>query len=373
MSQFNKVIYIVKSQLSYYPPCMSQIQMLQDLGVDIEVWYGSSAETALDILDRRGIPRKQLVDPRGRFKGKLDIVNNWIEFRRVLERELKRSYRPEWLLWFGTAESSMPMIGHLGKYAFVTNALELYDEHPLEAKMLGVVSRDASAMVACERTRAYIMRYWWSLDRLPYVMPNKPYGLGNSCELPVTTDATRAIVDELAGKPFVIYQGIFQNVRYLEELAGALEELGSDLYLVLLGVDNLNIAPRIAEIYPRTRYFSSVPAPTHLEVTSRARIGVVYYDDLILNEAFCAPNKIYEYSAFGMPMLANKIPGLEGTVGAAGAAICSDFTKDDLKRAISEIEGDYERFSTASTRFFEATDNMKTMRRIVSDLGVRRE
>lgn len=372
MGQFGKVIYIVKSQLSYYPPCMAQIQMLQDLGVDVEVWYGSSANTAIDILDRRGIPRKQLVDPRGRFKGKLDTVNNWVGFRRALERELRRNYRSEWLLWFGTAESSMPMIGHLWKYSFVTNALELYDEHPLEAKMLGLVSRDAKAMVACERTRAYIMRYWWGLDRLPYVIPNKPYGLGLSRELPVTTDVTRRIVDELDGKPFIIYQGIFQNVRYLEALAGALDELDSDLHLVLLGIDNHNVAPRIAEIYPRTWYFPSVPAPTHLEVTSRARIGVVYYDDVILNEAFCAPNKIYEYSAFGMPMLANRIPGLEGTVGAAGAAICSDFTKDNLKRAIVEIETDYERYSTASSRFFEATDNVGTMERILADLDVRR-
>ena len=72
-------------------------------------------------------------------------------------------------------------------------------------------------------------------------------------------------------------------------------------------------------------------------------------------------------------MLANKIPGLEGTVGAAGAAICSDFTKDDLKRAISKIEGDYERYSAASSRFFEATDNVKTMEGILADLGVRRK
>ena len=40
---FRKVIYIVKSNLHYYPPCMAQIQMLDDLGIETEVWYGSSA------------------------------------------------------------------------------------------------------------------------------------------------------------------------------------------------------------------------------------------------------------------------------------------------------------------------------------------
>ena len=72
-------------------------------------------------------------------------------------------------------------------------------------------------------------------------------------------------------------------------------------------------------------------------------------------------------------MLANKIPGLESTVGAAGAAICSDFTKDELKQAIAEITDNYGKYSEASSRFFQSTDNVKTMTQIVCDLGIRRE
>ena len=39
-----KVLYIVKTQLHYYPPCISQIRMLKDLGYDVEVLYGTSNE-----------------------------------------------------------------------------------------------------------------------------------------------------------------------------------------------------------------------------------------------------------------------------------------------------------------------------------------
>ena len=55
---FRKVIYIVKSNLHYYPPCMAQIQMLDDLGIETEVWYGSSAPKALEILEKLPVEEK---------------------------------------------------------------------------------------------------------------------------------------------------------------------------------------------------------------------------------------------------------------------------------------------------------------------------
>ena len=46
-----KVIYIVKSELHIYPPCIAQIRMLKKNGVDVEVWYGSCAKQLLAIFD----------------------------------------------------------------------------------------------------------------------------------------------------------------------------------------------------------------------------------------------------------------------------------------------------------------------------------
>ena len=46
-----KVLYIVKSQLNFYPPCVTQIRLLKKAGVDIEVLYGSSTENVVNILN----------------------------------------------------------------------------------------------------------------------------------------------------------------------------------------------------------------------------------------------------------------------------------------------------------------------------------
>lgn len=41
-------------------------------------------------------------------------------------------------------------------------------------------------------------------------------------------------------------------------------------------------------------------------------LGVILYKDVSLNHRFCAPNKLYEYWSYGIPVLGDKLPGLEG-------------------------------------------------------------
>lgn len=97
---FKRVIYIVKSDLAFYPPCMSQIRMIKDLGVQIEVWFGSSKDTAKEILKGEGIPFTELVDPHLSVGGKLDTLNNWTHFRKaVLTRLKKRANGLSYLVW----------------------------------------------------------------------------------------------------------------------------------------------------------------------------------------------------------------------------------------------------------------------------------
>lgn len=39
-------------------------------------------------------------------------------------------------------------------------------------------------------------------------------------------------------------------------------------------------------------------------------IGVILYKDVSLNHRFCAPNKLYEYWSYGIPVMAHPLPGL---------------------------------------------------------------
>lgn len=376
---FNKVIYIVKTDLHYYPPCMMQIRYLKKCGVRVEVWFASSNESALTILDKEQIPYVCLGESP-RVNSLIGKLKNWMEFRRNVNRQLNnisQSERENTLLWVGTAESAIPLYGVLQHYHYNLTMLELLDgdKNKFKRTTFGKLAKKAEAIVACEVTRAYIMKYWFGLKKLPYVMPNKPYELGTTKNAEPSCDKTKQAIDVIRGKKFIIFQGIFQKVDYMKALATALSQMDSDYYIVLMGFDlyKTNAYEKLKKIYERVIELSSLPAPLHLEVTSHAQIGLVFYDDFSLNQAFCAPNKIYEYSGFGIPMIANKIPGLENTVGKFNAGKCVEFESKQLMKVIKEIDDNYEQYSANSLSLYNAVDNESTINDIIRDIKIEKE
>lgn len=373
---FNKVIYIVKTDLHYYPPCMSQIRYLKSCGVDIEVWFASSNKFALEILDRENIPYICLGESP-RINTKLGKIKNWLEFRNHVKKQLKRlADKEHTLLWIGTAESAIPLYGLLNQYHYNLTMLELLDgpNNSFKRNIFGMLAKKAEAVIACEETRAYLMRYWFKLKKLPYVMPNKPYELGAEKNAKPSCEITRKAIDQIKDKKFIIFQGIYQKLDYMREVVKALAVMNSDYYFVLMGFDlyKTNAYEELKKIYDKVIEIPSIPAPLHLEVTSHASIGLVFYDDFSLNQAFCAPNKIYEYAGFGIPMIANKIPGLENTVGKFHAGECVEFEKEQLITSINSICDKYDIYSTNADRLYNSVKNKEIIEHIVIDVGIKR-
>ena len=373
---YRKVIYIVKTDLHYYPPCMMQIRYLNVCGVKTEVWFASSNDSALQILNRENIPYVCLGESP-RVKTKLGKVKNWLEFRKNVQKKLKtldESEMAQSLLWVGTAESAVPLLGLLNKYHYNLTMLELLDDrkNDLKRRLFGILAKRAEALIACEETRAYLMRYWFGLKKLPYIMPNKPYELGAGRYAEPSCEQTKKAIDLIKGKRFIIFQGIYQKLEYMKALAQALAAINSEYYYVLMGFDlnKTNAYEELSKIYDKVIEVPSLPAPLHLEVTSHAHIGVVFYDDNTLNQAFCAPNKIYEYSGFGIPMLANKIPGLENTVGKHGAGWCVDFNTESLIRAVRDIDANYAAYSKNAIKLYNSVDNKSVIESIIEDLEI---
>ncbi len=373
---YDEVVYVVKNDLHYYPPCVSQIRHLNNLGVKVEVWYGSSNQSAINVLSDEHI---QLVDLHGAPNGQNAIgkLKNWRVFRASFLKKISQmsvEKRNSTLFWFGNTESVIPLVGGVSGLHYVLTSLELLDDekNSTKRKLFGKIAKKAEAVVSCEETRSYIMKYWYGLNKLPYTMPNKPYSLGVDRKCVPSCEQTEKAISQIQGKKFIIYQGIFQNTEYMCELAKALRDMNSDYYLVMMGFDthNQNIISTLQGIYDKVIHLESIPAPLHLEVTSHATIGLVFYSSETLNKAFCAPNKIYEYSGFGIPMIANNIPGLKNTVGAAGAAVCTEFKAQSLEKAILEIQNHYTEFSRNAVNFYKKTDNRQTMDQIVKELDI---
>lgn len=94
-------------------------------------------------------------------------------------------------------------------------------------------------------------------------------------------------------------------------------------------------------------------------------MGIAVYDDSNLNNQFCAPNKIYEYAAFGIPMITSENLGLTETVGVYRAGRCVDFKNvDALADAMKDIRDQYKVYALNTRKFYEAADCKKAIEHI---------
>ena len=362
-----KIIYIMRNALHLYPPCLSQILFLNDYGIDLLVACGNFDSSIENLLNRNGIRYKNLNVNR-KYPGIIGKIENYKSYRSAVSKLLKEEYTDGDILWFGTADSCFMMSALLAKekYKYVLSVLELYDNNKFYQKGLAKVINDASIVIACESTRAAIMKSWWNLDKKPFVMPNKPYSHPREKKLEGSTPMTKAMIDRIQGCNVLLYQGIISVDRDLGVLAEALKQINMDLTLVMMGKEIGSNSEKIKDIYPKTIYLGYVPAPLHLEITSHALIGIANYDYSCLNNLFCAPNKIYEYAGFGIPILCNDVPGLVNTIGMNKAGVCVNFTsKDEIAQAILEIYSNYSKYEKNAFQFYDSTDNNVIMAEIV--------
>lgn len=362
-----KIVYIVKTKLHYYPPCVSQIRMIKKLKYDIEVLYGTSNESALKLLESDGIKCKKIGSISDENNSIVKKLFSWIKFRFALKKELKK-YPKNTIFWFGTGESALPMICGLKGYNYIVSFLELYDEFPFRIKLFGKIAREALAVTVCEIDRAYLMHYWWGLDKLPYVFPNKPYDLLRTKKAKPSIKEVKEVIDKIGNNKIILYQGIIQNSEELVEVAKALNHTKTHYKFVLMGIDKYKSIDIIKKHYSDIEYIEYIPAPYHLEITSYAQLGITFYRPDSLNKVYCAPNKIYEYTGFGIPVLCNNIPGLINTIGNSESGMCVDMKEKDIVKAINMIENDYDKYSKNAINFFESTDNYSKMEELLKNI-----
>jgi hypothetical protein len=276
----------------------------------------------------------------------------WWDFRRRAWDLIERSGALD-LLWIGSADTALALGRPLLKRRFVFQIHELYDTLPLYRKRMRDYARVARAVVVPESNRAAIFRSWYDLPRTPYILPNKPLEHPRQRGLPIGDERARTLLAELPRETkLVMYQGIIHPERDIRPVGRAVAALGAGWKFVVVGDDQGFLSP-LQQACPELLHIPYVPPPFHLEVTSHATIGVLAYCFDNLNNVFCAPNKVWEYAGFGLPMLGNDVPGL-ALLEAHRAGLCADFQNvPAVQRAIQQLAVERERFAAGSTALYD--------------------
>lgn len=263
------------------------------------------------------------------------------------------------ILWIIHERTAIGMRNILKNRKYILTSYELRDySEPELMKPLRMPMQNAKVNIQCEPNRAWIARMIYGLKETPLVIPNKPFNHPRNKNI-----ATEKLKDD--GKKIILYQGVLTRERNLDGMCKAISLLDG-FKLVLLGQET-EYSKELAEKYKNIEFPGFIKSPGHLLFTSNAYIGVVTYSPQDLDCAYCAPNKIWEFSGFGIPMICNEIPGLQYTVEANKCGICTD--TDDAEaivNAIKDIDAHYDTYSQNATKMFDDVNLLQLVEDVIT-------
>lgn len=361
--KLNKEVFIpIKADLERVPPTVTTALFLRDIGYDIHILCISCNEELEEDLKNTGIMITKMGSKKisNKFAEKVFI---WRTFKSMFWNCYKM-YKNIPVLWIGSADTALAIGPRVLKVEYVIQVLELYDKKCWYRILLKKYCRKAADIVVPDECRAAILRVWYKLSSTPHVIPNKPYLMSIKTNESNIPEYSRVV----AGRKLVLYQA--QNLRIdIMDVIKAVKSLGSEYAMGILGrIWNKKIYDNIKREYPNIIEFGYIPAPKHLEVTKHAYIGLLYYDYSSLNNVFCAPNKVWEYSSLGLPMICNELPMLSERLERYKAGVT--FKTGDVEsvmRAINEIDSNYTDYRMGAFKYFESIDMRERYRQLIED------
>lgn len=337
-----KITVLCKGALDKAVPIISIAQALRASGNKVSIICSSIShglKKELTEIDIKVISLEIEVNNFNTRIGKLGgKLFHWLKFRIKTEKILK-AYT-ENILYVGTADTAIALRGILDKHKYILHLRELYDQYPIYMKLIKKPAQQAVRVVVPEENRAYLYYIFLKLKSIPLIIPNKPFYHPAQAKMPIDF-LGEEIKQKLIKKKNIIYQGPIHTERNIEKLIRVCAML-PDFNLILMGEDH-GLIESYRAINPNIIHIPFVRPPLHLNITSWAYIGVISYDFHSLNTIYCAPNKIWEFSGFGIPVLCNINPGIKYIIDRSGAGVAVDFNKDkEIIAAINLINDNHE-------------------------------
>ena len=306
-------------------------------------------------------------------------MDNRKRMRALVEKCMKKHD----IIWTANDATVRELGDILLKYKHVMQLMELIEFIPAFPKINFLrinakkYAQHAWKVVVPETNRAYIQKTWWELETLPTVLPNKPYHL----EEPEITSKSSEYIKKLSEEKrrVLLYQGVFMEDRNLEAYARATGVLKDKYCMYIMGEDS-DYRKKLCKKFPHIEYIPFIAPPDHLAVTKHADVGITPYvakhlkgsNHSVLNAMYCAPNKIYEYAAYGLPMIGSDVLGLkEPFVKYNIGVTCKGDNVEEIVEKLKYIDDNYDEMSKNCAAFYNDIDLDKIVHDILYDTKVK--
>jgi glycosyltransferase involved in cell wall biosynthesis len=149
----------------------------------------------------------------------------------------------------------------------------------------------------------------------------------------------------------LIYQGVLrrgQGLPYLLEVMAGLE----NVVLILVGSgpieDELKAETTRLNLNSKVRFTGQVPPDELANYTAGATAGILFMEDVALNNKLALPQKLFQYLAAGIPQIVSPMPELSGFVESEGTGLVVPLgNSQSAARLIAEFFSDNSRYDKA--------------------------
>ena len=234
------------------------------------------------------------------------------------------------------------------KIPLVYDAHELYAEQParfgpLARRLLRMLEdaamRPAAAILVANESRAEVMWREYGTRVRPVAILNCPAAARGT----ITPDGRlrRWVADQgRRWDKLVLYQGLLTDDRHLRELAQAARLLPPNVGIVFVGTGAADEDIRHAGA-DRVLVHPLLPVDEILPFIAGADVGVVTYANTSRNNYLCAPNKLFDYTAVGLPIAVGDLPELAKMVTDFDAGVVfKNGDSESMAREIAALLGD---------------------------------
>jgi len=177
---------------------------------------------------------------------------------------------------------------------------------------------------------------------LPTVIMNTPEI--NSDE--ATTRSLRAEFNIPDSHVVLVHQGSLQKNRGIEETIQAVREIPDCTYIIIgYGQHRpfLEEYVRSENLSDKVKFFGPVPSEQLVEWAASADIGICTIVGKTKSYLYAMPNKLFEYTMAGLPVVASNYPDMGAYVADNQMGVtCDPESPQDIRRAINELISDPE-------------------------------
>lgn len=369
-----KIIIVIVSNILYFPPVISLVNILNKLKIQTIL---ITTETEFDDSNLEFITLEKINLNYEKISNPIKKLFLIPFLKNKIWKIINKHYDDKTIIWSITDLSLKYLGNKIQKYRYILHFLELSEEIYYYKKLsffkfdTHLLAEKAKAVVVPEYNRAHITQAWWNLSNIPLIFSNKPY-LSQKVEVisNIYNYRIKNILKEIDNRKIILYQGIISTERPLDKIIKAVGSLGKEYAMVVMsGGKNIYENLGVENYY----FIPFISPPYHLEITKRAYIGILSYFPTKntgyspLNSIYCAPNKIFEFGLFGIPMLGNNIPGLKYVFDIQKCGACLEkFEEEDICIAIKKIEANYENYSFGAKRLYSEVNSEEEVKHIIN-------